>query len=222
MTPFNGLGRVRPLDTRRHPSPPRSSWVVAVDAGAGRPHRLADAIDAWIEEWGWVSGRRESTGSAPRCCYSGSCASPPSRRSTRTAQAGLLTVEEWDAWRSADETDLHIAHACLVAQYEQRASRVGGVGAGAVGPVGLGRPGGHTGRGRARRGTKKGPASVTVPADEWETAQANAAYWVRGRRRRAHVGLGSPGSGDAMTLGLAAPSSVAGPLRIAVERHGQE
>ncbi len=32
----------------------------------------------------------------------------------------LLTVEEWEAWRSADAADLVLAHACLNAEYELR------------------------------------------------------------------------------------------------------
>jgi hypothetical protein len=94
------------------------------------------------------------------------------------AEVDLLTADEWDAWRSADETDLRIAHACLVAQYEQRAREWAALElvladrprmlAPAVAPSASGPAG------------PKGSASgfVTVPANEWEAAQRDAAYWA--------------------------------------------
>jgi len=96
------------------------------------------------------------------------------------AEVGVLTIEQWDAWRSADETDLHIAHACLVAQYEQRAREFAALElvladrTRTLAPAGAPAANGPAGP----NGSGTGSGYVTVPAEEWEAAQRDAAYWA--------------------------------------------
>jgi hypothetical protein len=63
-------------------------------------------------------GRADRLAAAVLVC--GLVREPATTAMESAAEAGLLTPAEWEAWRSLDDEDIRIAHACLEAEYGRR------------------------------------------------------------------------------------------------------